>query len=374
MDSAPKQQRSWAEIDLGVLRSNVRLCNDLAGQGCEVMAIVKANAYGHGLIEVVAALAKEVDWFGVANLEEALEVRNAATEKSPHIFILSPLTPDERVLAIASGFSIPVSNAEEIVAFEQAATSAGKLAMLHLAVDTGMGRMGSSLSDFPELRKRIENASHCKLEGVWTHLPSADEDVEFTSKQIAEFRNFVGDSDIDDCHIHIANSAGLLGFHDKLDFSTLARIGLAIYGVSSLPNKRIDLCPALTWKTRVTLVRNIPAGASVSYGRSFISNTPMTTATLAVGYGDGYLRNLSNRKTDVLIAGVRCPILGRVTMDQIVVDVSHLNGKIAVEDEVVLIGAQGDEIISATELAEKAGTIAWEIFTGIGTRVERFYK
>ncbi len=246
--------------------------------------------------------------------------------------------------------------------------------MLHLAVDTGMGRMGSTISDFSELRKCIENASHCKLEGVWTHLPSADEDVEFTSKQIAEFRNFIKDSDINDCHIHIANSAGLLGFHDKLDFSTLARIGLAIYGVSSLPNKGTDLCPALTWKTRVALVRNIPTGASVSYGRSFISNAPRTTATLAVGYGDGYPRNLSHRKTDVLIAGARCPILGRITMDQIVVDVSHLIGKVAVGDEVVLMGNQGDETISASELAEKAGTIAWEIFTGIGTRVERFYQ
>ncbi len=367
--SSPEQQRSWAEIDVDALRANVALCQDLAGDGCGIIPVVKADAYGHGLATVVRALRDRVNWFGVANLEEAQEVVKSVGAEGLNILILSPLCPDERESAVDAGFAASVSCEDEVYAYESAAVRLGKVARLHLAVDTGMGRMGVEPEAFFALIECIESEPNCNLEGVWTHLPSADEDEKFSLQQIARFRDLV--EKLSSCHIHLANSAGLLRYGDALDFTTLARIGLAIYGVSPFPEKRKVLRPVLSWKTRVTLVRDIARGTSISYGRSFTSDEPMITATLAVGYGDGYPRGLSNSGTDVLIAGTRCPLLGRVTMDQIVVDVSHLRGKVSSGDEVVLIGQQGDQSIEVAELAEKADTIAWEIFTGITGRVKR---
>ncbi len=360
------------EIDLEALRGNVRLCSDLAGAGCGIMAVVKADAYGHGLNTVVDALKDEVSWFGVANVEEAIAVRDATEGMDLSILILSPLSPGERAVAVNSGFAVPVSCEDEISSYEKHAAKCGKEARLHIALDTGMGRIGIQPEDLPTMIGHLRDATNCSLEGIWSHFPSADEDSKFTLSQISEFKKLV--KDLSSCHIHLANSAGLLAFHKELSFTTLARTGLAIYGVSPLGERGAALCPALTWKTRVTLVREIAKGSSVSYGRTFTSDGPMTSATLAVGYGDGYPRSLSNRDTEVLIAGTRCALLGRVTMDQIVVDVSHLQGKVLPGDEVVLIGRQGSQYIGATELAEKAGTIAWEVFTGITRRVERCYQ
>lgn len=371
-DSSPNGKRSWVRIDIGALRRNVEVCRDLAGEACGIMAIVKADAYGHGLSAVVKVIQDEVSWFGTANLKEAEEILETVGTGGTHIVVLCPLMPDERKAAIDRGISVSVSNAGEIDGLERAASEVGKKARIHLSVDTGMGRTGVLPVRFPEMLDCIKKAKNCQLEGVWSHFPSADEEREFTLQQISEFRDLV--SGVTDCHIHMANSAGLLGYQEQLEFASLARPGLALYGVSPLEGQGSALCPVLTWKTRVALVREIPRGHSISYGRSFVSQRPMKTATLAVGYGDGYPRSLSHRNADVLIAGSRCPLLGRVTMDQIVVDVSHLSENVACGDEAVLLGRQGEQEISAAELAEKASTISWEIFTGIGSRVERCYS
>lgn len=363
--------RCWAEIDLSALRHNATVCREKAGAGSEIMAVVKADAYGHGASEVISALSDQLRWFGVANLKEAKSAAEALSGKDADILILSPCLPTEREAAIAGGFLISVSNAEELESCSSLGMKLGKPARVHLKVDTGMGRMGCLPGEFSGLLGLANALPQISLEGICTHFPSADEDPDFTKTQIQHFREIAGETA--DLKIHLANSAGLLGYQEACSGNSLCRAGLALYGVSPVAEKGDSLQPVMTLKTRVTLVREIPAGTSISYGRTFISEKPMTVATLGVGYADGYPRHLSKAGTEVLIVGTRCPLLGRVTMDQIVVDVSHLATPPMPGDEVVLIGSQGKETISATELAEKAGTISWEIFTGITTRVERVY-
>lgn len=338
------------------------------------MAIVKADAYGHGLEEIAHSLSQEVGAFGVANLREALRIREALPNLAVPILILSPATPEEIPSVVASGFSASVSTSEEVEAFDAEAATANTNASLHAVADTGMGRMGSAPDSFPALVESIRNHKNCLLAGVNTHFPSADEDSDFTTEQIGEFSQLIGSLSLpEDCAIHMANSAGLLGFQNLMPFVNIARPGLALYGISPIEVNAEELQPVLEWKTRVTLVREIQAGTSISYGRTFITENPMRVATLGIGYGDGYPRHLSGQGASVLIAGKRCPILGRITMDQIVVDISKIDGAVKSGDEAVLIGSQEKEKITTSELASLAGTIPWEIFTGITSRVERTY-
>ena len=237
-----------------------------------------------------------------------------------------------------------------------------------------MGRMGCRPEDFLGLVERIRRLGRCRLEGMASHFPSADEDPSFTRSQIRIFAELVSRARPEaDCEVHLANSAGLLGFQEEMPFATLARPGLALYGVSPLADRGGELRPVLRLATRVTLVREIPEGSGISYGRTFVADREMRVATLAAGYGDGYPRHLSGRGACVLVSGRRCPVLGRVTMDQIVVDVSALE-EVRPGDEAILIGRQGDEEISAKEVAERALTIPWELFTGITGRVGRIYR
>jgi alanine racemase len=285
------------------------------------------------------------------------------------VLILSPLTRDECDTAVANGFSCSVSSKDEINLFGAVAESLGKVAKVHAVADTGMGRMGASKLDWHPMLTAIQEHPRCDLEGVATHFPNADEDTVFTKNQIETFREMSRELG---CDVHLANSAGLIDFSGDLDYATLVRPGLALYGVAPECKTRIELRPALEMKSRVTLVREIDAGTTISYGSTFTSDRPMKVASIAVGYGDGYPRHLSGNDVDVLVAGQRCRLLGRVTMDQIVVDVSHVETA-APGDEVVLIGKQGNEFISATEIATKSGTIAWEILTGLTHRAERVY-
>jgi alanine racemase len=213
-----------------------------------------------------------------------------------------------------------------------------------------------------------------KIAGLATHLPVADEDEGYTGGQLKRFEELMGgirQLGVDAPCIHSLNSAGIFRFPGHA--CAMVRAGLMLYGSSPLPEHQADLRPVLTLKTRITLIRELPANHGVSYGRTYITQNPTRVATLAIGYADGFHRLLSNRGADVLIHGRRCPLLGRVTMDQIMVDVSAIT-EAAVADEAILIGAAGSEEIPAAELAAKAGTIPWEIFTSIGTRVERLYK
>ncbi len=227
--------------------------------------------------------------------------------------------------------------------------------------------------DAIETARRMLALPGIEITGITSHLPVADEDAAFTTEQLARFHSLASrlrTAGLPDALVHIENSAGLLGFPDLA--GALARPGLALYGEAPLPRFQPKLERALTWKTRVLLVRDLGKGRSVSYGRTFITPGPMRIATLAAGYADGYPRHLSGRGATVLIGGKRCAVLGRVTMDQIMVDVGGV--PTAPGDEVVLLGQQGEERITATEIASLAGTIPWEIFTGISARVARLYR
>jgi alanine racemase len=364
--------RTWAEIDLTALADNARACARIAGENARLMAVVKADGYGHGIVEVVSALAAlpRVWGFGVANLEEAQTIA-AAIGEGQTVLILGPVLPEEREAAVEGGFAVGVSSENEARAFSEIGSRCGKTVSAHVTVDTGMGRMGVLPAKFSALIECVCGLNRLKLDGVATHFPSADEDGEFTRKQIAEFQTLVEGADLPPTvHVHAANSAGVLAFSEALNFTHLVRCGLALYGVAPVPPHAEELQPVLSLKSRLTLVRDLPAGRGISYGRTFVTDRPTTVATIGIGYGDGYPRSLSGNGAEVLIAGQRCPLLGRVTMDQIMVDVGALETRPNVGDEVVLIG---DEI-STTEIAHKAGTIAWEIFTGITQRVTRVYR
>jgi len=361
--------RTWAEINLSALRHNLQVARRYAGPQSRIMAVVKADAYGHGLSQVAKALADHVEWFGVANTEEAMEVEANASGK---VFMLGPLLPSEREVAVRHGFVVTVSNREEAEAFNKLGEELGRAVTVHLAIDTGMGRMGCLESEAEGLTKACRDLPHLKVEGVATHFPSADEDEGFTQHQIGNAEKvFGGVGKVSE--VHLSNSAGVLGFASQQPFATLFRPGLMLYGVSPMPEFQKELQPVMSLNSRVTLVREMPEGRGISYGRSYITGAATRVATIGIGYGDGYPRHLSNQGAEVLIQGQRCPLLGRVTMDQIIVDVSALETPPQPGDPVVLIGSQGEEEITATDIAAWAGTISWEILTGITRRVQRVY-
>ena len=361
--------RSWVEVDLDAIRQNAAVLRAQVGPEVRIMAVVKANAYGHGSVAVTQALAGHADAFGVANLTEAREI--AGCVRGCPIFLLSATLPAEHAAVAREGFIPLVSSIEDAAGYAGLGT-ASKV-KVHLAVDTGMGRLGVWENEVVETARRIAALPGLEIAGIASHLPVADEDPAFTREQLARFHSLVAELrgiGLGNAFVHVENSAAIIGFPAAAE--TLVRPGLALYGESPLPHFQPKLQRALTWKTRVALVRDFGAGRGVSYGRTFITPKPMRIATLAAGYADGHPRHLSGRGASVLIRGRRCAVLGRVTMDQIMADVTGLD--IAAGEEAVLLGTQGSEVISATELANLAGTIAWDIFTGIGSRVARVHR
>ena len=370
MNTLTQPTRCWAEIDLGAIRHNAAAARAAVGPGVGILAVVKADAYGHGLAPVARALADtgEVAVFGVANVIEAEHLRDALPDAA--VTVLSPALPGERAAVVRMGLVPWVSSRAEAEDYARQAEEQGRVPFgVEIKVDTGMGRVGVLPPDLPALRAAVERLPALRLAGVVTHLPSADEDAAFTTDQLARFASLATHLP-PGAHQQAQNSAGLLGFaHGACN---LVRPGLMLYGSSPLPEFQTRLRPALTLKTRVTLVRDLPAGWGVSYGRTFVTPRPMRVGTLAAGYADGYQRHLSNAGAEVLVRGRRCALLGRVTMDQVMIDLDGLP-EVGPGEEVVLLGRQGDEEILAAELAQKAGTIPWEIFTGLTARVGRYY-
>lgn len=356
--------RCWAEIDRAALRHNAKIVRDRIGSA-EMLAVVKANAYGHGLVGVAQALADDAQLFGVANLEEAITLRDSL----PHpIVILGPATPKERPIIAERGFIPTISSLEEAHAFDRL-----KPVSVNFKIDTGMGRMGVVESEARESFKRAAALPNIQIHSISTHMPVSNEDVEYTRDQLVRFRKIVEAirAEVPGSYkAHVLQSAGTLAFNQPT--FEIVRAGILLYGISPLPEFRELLEPVMTWKTQICLVREVPKGSSISYGRTFIAPRKMRVATLSAGYADGYPWHLSNRGAAVLVRGQRCPLLGRVTMDLMVIDVSGLRD-VQVGDDVVLMGRDGSEEISCAELGEKAGTITWEIITRIGARVRRIY-
>jgi alanine racemase len=357
------------EIDLDAVRHNVRR---LLPKDAALMAVVKADGYGHGDAEVArAALEAGATWVGVALVEEGLGLREGGI--TAPILVLSEFPTGSEKEALTAGLTPSVYSGDGFDALAEAANALGRAVGVHLKVDTGMHRVGLwPPEDAPAFARRVLDAG-LELEGLWTHFASADSDLEGTREQLRrllEVRDALGRQDIRPRLVHAANSAGTIRLPEAhLD---LVRPGAAIYGVDPGGGlgPAFGLRPALSWRSAVTAVRRLDAGERVSYGWTYELERPATIATVPVGYEDGYHRVLSSR-AEVLIRGRRCRVAGTVTMDQIVVDAGDLD--VGVGEEVVLIGEQGSERITAEELAALAGTIGYEIVTSIGERVPREY-
>lgn len=360
--------RCWAEISLDALRHNAATTRKLAGPGASLLAVIKANGYGHGLTAVARALASEAELFGVANVKEAIEARSVV----PHpVLIMGPALPSERAEIARHGFIPSISSADEALDFSRHADGAPVL--LNCKIDTGMGRMGIIETDALATIKAIAAMPNVTIHSVSTHLPSADDDADYTAEQLSRFGRLLAliRSEVPGTYaVHALPSAGVVSFSESA--YTIVRAGLMLYGVSPIREQQHLLRPVITLKARIALVRELPAGTSVSYGRTFTTRRRSRIATLSIGYADGLLRSISGRDAAVLVRGQRCPIVGRVTMDLTNVDVTDGEGAKA-GDEVVVIGRQGDKEITAFEVADKGGTIPWEVFTGIGSRVTRVY-
>ena len=332
------------------------------------MAVVKAGAYGHGLEEISKSLAtSNLAFLGVANVGEARRIRNAGVQS--RIYLLGATWSEERAEIVARDLTPCISSLDEAEHFNRLAAIRGTRLKVHLAVDTGMGRGGFVADHLQEKLARMEQMDNLEIEGIGSHLPSADEDEPFTVQQFERFHAIIRDlGGVSRFKwIHLSNSAGLLGYNQGV--CNLSRPGLMLYGVSPLPQFQQNLATVMTLKSRVTLLRSLPAAHGVSYGRQFVTTRPTRVATVGIGYGDGYPRHVSGKGADVWIRGRRWPILGRITMDQMMVDVTSAD-KVEEGDEVELFGPN----IPVTEIADKADTIVWEIFTGITPRVMRCYK
>lgn len=358
--------RIRAEIDHDALRHNAAAIRSTLGEGTGLIAVVKADGYGHGAPEVARTLAPFVERFGVATLDEARQVRAAVPDRD--LLILSPCLPQERVASVLEGFIPVVSSVEEAVAYGQSATT--HPVRLHLAIDTGMGRIGIWQDEALAIAAEISKVRGITVESVSTHLPVADTDPDFTIAELEAWTTLVEKlrTVLPATRFHALNSAA--SFQRPQYAADHVRPGLALYGISPLPEFQPRLRPVMTLKTRITLVRDLGAGRGISYGRDFITPRPMRVATLAMGYADGYPRQTSNRGAQVLVRGQRCPILGRITMDQFMIDVTDLPADVAPGEEVVLFGRQGDAELPVAEVAAWAGTITWDILTRLGRRVE----
>lgn len=357
--SPQSHRRCWVEVDLDALRTNVAVIRRRIGRA-KLMAVVKADAYGHGLAPVARTLRHcGVDAFAVANLTEAVALRQAVGP-DPVILQFGAAFLFEIDALLAHNITPTISSLAEAKLFEQSARRVNA----HVEIDTGMGRCGFWHTEAGPALQQLAALPHLQITGVYTHFPSADENLTETRRQLADFLAVARDYP----NLHAANSAALLNLPEAaLD---MVRPGLALYGIAS---GAADFAPVLSFKARVAHVKTVAAGRTISYGQTFVAPTAMRIATVAAGYADGFNRHLSH-KAEVLCAGQRCRLVGRVTMDQIMVDVTNAPS-VACGDEVVFIGRQDSAAITADEVAGWAGTIAWEVLCGINqsVRVPRLY-
>jgi len=366
----------WAEVDLDALKNNVQEMRRITKPSAQLMAVVKANGYGHGIEQTArTALQSGASWLGVALLQEAVTLRDKGI--TAPILILGYTPAEDAAEVINYDISQTIFTVEDAQTFAAAAHRLGKKAKVHIKIDTGMGRLGFcpqgdtldkiwGLSQLPDL----------EIEGIFTHFATADEaDKSFAEEQFMRFQQLLKQLAARHIYIkwrHCANSAAVIDLpYTHLD---LVRPGIALYGYYPSPDVNHDLVkliPVMSLKARVAFVKEVAAGCSISYGRKYIAKKKTLIATIPLGYGDGYSRLLSNQG-EVLIKGKRAPVVGRVCMDQLMVDVGHIPD-VQQGDEVVLLGRQEGEVITADELSEKLGTISYEVLCMISDRVPRVY-
>ena len=368
--------RCWAEIDLDALERNLRLIRASLPPHMRYVAVVKADAYGHGLHQASAALMHAgADLFAVANVSEAAALRELSTDWP--ILMLSPVIPDEDRYLADLDVAATVSTHEEVDRFDAVGRQAGKPITVHLKIDTGMGRLGVWHEQAPALIAAILAAPKLRLAGVFTHFAAPDDDPAFTAEQrrrfLAALKACPG-LDLSKLFVHADNSAGLESIATAGPFNAV-RIGLLQFGILPRPGSllaQVRTEPVFSFRTRVGIVKHLPAGTDISYGRTHTLRRDSTVAILCAGYGDGISRAASNR-AQILIRGRRCPVLGRVTMDQTIVDVTDVPGVMS-GDEAVLVGRQLGAEISIAEFSTWADTIPWEVLCSVTKRVPRVYK
>ncbi len=376
--SAQLPRRCWVEIDLAALERNLKLIRASLPPAIKYVAVVKADAYGHGLPQVAARLMHAgADLFAVANIAEAMALRELSGDWP--ILLLSPVLPEEDRYLAEHDLAATVSSAEEVARFDAAGRAAGKPVAVHLKIDTGMGRLGVWHEQARSVYEQIRTAPGVRLAGVFTHFSSADEDPAFTEQQrqtfLATLAGFPG-FDATGRFIHADNSAGLESTPGQGGPFNAVRVGLLQFGILPHPHSmlsRVHAEPVFSFHTRVGLVKQLPAGTGISYGRTFKLQRPTTVAVLTAGYGDGIARASSNR-AEVLIQGRRCPVLGRVTMDQTIVDVTDVAAPVRAGDTAVLVGRQGSAEIGITEFSAWADSIPWETLCSVTKRVPRLYR
>lgn len=374
IDIEKEEVMSKVIIDLDAYRNNLQVVKNLVGSSVRIIAVVKANAYGHGLVPISKCAEKwGVNMLAVANIEEGITLRESGI-KIPILVLLQP-HDDELPALIEYNLTPLLSEVDVAKKISEIATHAKTNIAVHCKIDTGMGRQGFNMDTVINDIKKIVYLPHIDIEGVATHFPCADEENDvFTANQIRIFSKLLNDLEREGIPFefaHAANSPAIINYPKS--YFDAVRPGLMTYGIWPVKKKveRNLLKPVLRWETQITQVRSIKAGSSIGYGKTFVSDRDMDVAIVPVGYADGYRTQLSN-KGEVLIHGTRCPVCGSVSMDQIVVELK--TQKPAKRgDTVVLIGKDGNEEIHAEELAQKAGTIVYDILTGIGPRVLRTY-
>lgn len=373
-ESATGYRATWAEVDLSAIRYNFNQVKRIVGKDTLILVVVKGNAYGHGIYEVSKTLeGAGADFLGVATLDEALLLRRK--DITVPILVLGTLLPHELEAAIENDVSLTLCDHSLATAADREASRLNKKANVHIKIDTGMGRLGvwhEEAVDYIEAVNALENV---EIKGIYTHFSVAGRDKFFTMYQFNSFKTVIESLSAKGIEIpyrHAANSIALINL--KKSHLNLVRPGIIIYGMYPKKSfsRKLSLKPALSLRTRIVFLKKTPEGRSISYGRTYITQKPTIIATLPIGYADGYGRILSN-KAKVLIRGERAPVVGKVTMDQTMVDVGHIEN-VRVGDEVVLIGRQGSNDIRCEELAKVAGTIPYEIVCSITNRVPRVYK
>ncbi len=368
-----EKRPTYAKVDLRAVQSNLRKIRAWVGRSVKVMAVVKADAYGHGAVEVSkAALKAGAEWLGVAIPEEGVELRKAGIEAP--ILVLGATSPSQASLVVNFGLDQTLSGLPLAEALSALACRMGKRVGVHLKVDTGMGRLGVFPSEAVAFARRVHSLPGLTLKGLMTHLATAGEDNRYALKQVKVFQEVaeaLKQAGFTFPLRHVANSAAILDLPDS--FFDLVRPGLLLYGCypSKAVSRPFPLRPALSLRTRITHLKDLPKGAGISYGRTFITKHPTKVAILPLGYADGLSFLLSNRG-EVLVRGRKARIVGRVCMDMCMVDVTTVPG-VKVGDEVVIYGRQGGGEIRVEEVAERIGTIAYELLCSIGKRVPRIY-
>ncbi len=368
----------WAEIDLGAIANNIREIRRVTRPQAKVMAVVKANAYGHGAREVSnVALKNGADWLGVALLQEAVQLRDAGF--SVPILILGYTSLDQLKSVVDYELRQTIYSLEQAKALSAAAVKAGKEALAHVKIDTGMGRIGL-LPEQATVQRILEmvRLPGLELEGIYTHFAVADAaDKAYTQNQFQRFLRVLEqlkNKGLEFPVRHAANSAAVIDLPEThLD---IVRPGLIIYGMypsREVKREKIKLQQAMSLKAEISHVKKVGPGTAISYGCTYVTKNDAVIASLPLGYADGYTRFLSN-KAEVLIKGQRVPLVGRVCMDQCMVDVTGLKPEVSMGDEAVLLGGQQEQFISVDELAEKIGTINYEVVCMVSCRVPRVYR